>query len=503
MANARPRTRPGKLSELARHVVLPSGIVSTGWPPVRDLLGEWGIEFDEWQDGAGRAILARRADGLYAATVGGVVLSIPRQVAKTFLVSRLVVALCVLFPRMRVLWTAHRTRTATNTFRSLQGFCQSKRVAPYVASIRSTNGEQEIAFVNGSVILFGAREQGFGRGFDEIDVEVFDEAQILTEKALEDMVAATNQARNPHGALLLFMGTPPRPVDPGEAFTYKRERALSGKADDTVYIEFSADPDGDPDDREQIMRANPSVPHRTPWESMARLRENLPSDDAWWREALGRWDAVASSGVMPMDLWAEREDTTSVGVDVLTLGVEVGPDAKSAAVGLAARRADGDVHMELEQHRAGADWLIGYVRDLVEANPSITAVVADVGGPIKAFVEQRAGRYFLHGTRVEITPMRVSEVGAACMHYLDGIRTGWLRHIGQLQLTHAAATAGKRTMGETGLWTWTRKNEATDPTPVQATSWAVWGVLNNKQTTKPRRRNGRAGEGSGRRAVIL
>jgi hypothetical protein len=37
---------------------------------------------------------------------------------------------------------------------------------------------------------------------------------------------------------------------------------------------------------------NPSYPHRTPLESMLRLRENLPSDDAWNREALGIWDQV-------------------------------------------------------------------------------------------------------------------------------------------------------------------------------------------------------------------
>ena len=82
---AQPPTRPGRLSDLARHVVLPSGVTTTGWPAVRDQLRAFGVTFDEWQDGAGRAILAKREDGIYAATVGGIVLSIPRQVAKTFL----------------------------------------------------------------------------------------------------------------------------------------------------------------------------------------------------------------------------------------------------------------------------------------------------------------------------------------------------------------------------------------------------------------------------------
>jgi hypothetical protein len=88
-------------------------------------------------------------------------------------------------------------------------------------------------FRNGSKIMFGARSMGFGRGFDEIDVEVFDEAQILDSKALEDMVAATNQARHEHGALLFFMGTPPRPTDPSEAFSLRRTEALAGEANPT------------------------------------------------------------------------------------------------------------------------------------------------------------------------------------------------------------------------------------------------------------------------------
>src|SRR5690554_7937752 len=67
---ARPGT--GRLSEVAKYLVRPSGIVSTGWGPVRRRCEALGVGFDPWQDGAGRLILAKRADGRYAATVGGV-----------------------------------------------------------------------------------------------------------------------------------------------------------------------------------------------------------------------------------------------------------------------------------------------------------------------------------------------------------------------------------------------------------------------------------------------
>ena len=46
----RPSDQP-KLSDVAKHLVIPSGITSTGWPAVRDRCEQFGIQFDRWQDG--------------------------------------------------------------------------------------------------------------------------------------------------------------------------------------------------------------------------------------------------------------------------------------------------------------------------------------------------------------------------------------------------------------------------------------------------------------------
>ena len=495
-----------KLSEAARHVVIPSGIETTGWPAVRAKGAELGLHFDPWQDGTGRVALGKRADGKYAATVGGIVMSIPRQVGKTYFVGALVVILCILFPGLKVVWTAHRTRTATNTFRSMQGMARRKKVAPHVDHIRTANGEQEIAFRNGSLIMFGAREQGFGRGFDEVDVEVFDEAQILTEKALEDMIAATNQSRHPHGALLFYMGTPPRPVDPGEVFAAKRAKALAGESSDMVYIECSADEDADPDDQEQWAKANPSYPTRTPHEAMLRMRANLPADESFLREGLGIWDAAKGSGVIPAPSWRDQADEHSIAADCHALGVECGPDLAWASVALAGQRADGDWHVELEddQHTRGRGvaWLVPHLEATLKLNPQIRAVVVDVAGPVSALLEQYApGKWRFKGTRIEVTPVKVAELGAGCARVLDGIVTGWLWHIGQPQLTGAALPAGKRALGDTGMWVWSRKTAESDITPIQASTLALIGA----QMARPRRpyRAGAGRSSGGRRAVVL
>jgi hypothetical protein len=93
------------------------------------------------------------------ATVGGVGLSIPRQVGKTYFVLAMLVILCILFPGMQVVWTAHHLRTSTKTFTTLRGICRRKKVAPHVRAMRAANGEQQVEFTNGSMIMFGARSR--------------------------------------------------------------------------------------------------------------------------------------------------------------------------------------------------------------------------------------------------------------------------------------------------------------------------------------------------------
>lgn len=496
----KPSTR--KLSEVARHVILPSGIVSTGWPAVEKRCIEFGDVFDEWQRGAGKVMLGKRSSGEYAATVGGVTLSIPRQVAKTFLVGRVVFALCTLFPNLTVLWSAHRTRTSSKTFGSLRGFASKKSVAPFVSAIRSTNGEQEIHFNNGSVIMFGAREQGFGRGFDEVDIEVFDEAQILTEKALEDMVAATNQSRFPAGALLFFMGTPPRPTDPGEAFKARRREALSGESEDAVYIECSADPDADPDDREQWAIANPSYPHRTPLRSMLRLRKNLTSVNAWMREALGIWDSdQEGSRAISSAEWALTGVDIAPVEGVRSFAVAFSFDGTRLALSGGLSHDDG-IHVELIDSAEGdiasglsalADWLAERWR-----NVALIVLSGSAGAPVLA--------QLLRDRRVPDVMVKIvstPEYTQSCSMTLDAVRESAsaskrnaedsageslpFTHLlaeGQSQLDSSVNACDKKNRGLSGAWAWSSTIPGGDETPIESMSLAYWAAKTTKR--KPR-----------------
>lgn len=81
-SNVKPDRR--KLSDVARHVMLPKDIATTGWPKVEAQARLCGIEYDGWQRQLGRCILGKTSDGVYAVGIGGVVVSVAARSARRF-----------------------------------------------------------------------------------------------------------------------------------------------------------------------------------------------------------------------------------------------------------------------------------------------------------------------------------------------------------------------------------------------------------------------------------
>ena len=463
---AKPATKPStsRLSEVARHLVYPEGIVSTGWPRIERRLADMAIEYDAWQSGAVRLILGRDAQDRYASTVGGVTMSIPRQVGKTFTIGSLLLAMCVEYPGLRVVWTSHHLRTTTNTFRAMQGMARRKRVAKYLAhnGIRVANGEQEIKFANDSIIMFGARERGFGVGIDAIDILVCDEAQRLSSRSLADMVPTTNQARHPHGALLFFIGTPPRPTDAGDEFAARRAKALDGRMTNGVYIELSADEDASPGDRKQWAKANPSYPHRTPDESMERMRENLTDDDDWCREAMGIWDIKAQFDIMPNWLGCGLnipDDWTPPAPAVI--GIAVSIDRAWSSIG--ACSADEIPHLGSHRRARGTDWVVAEAVRIHEKY-GIQPVIAG-RGPGASLIQP------LKDAGLEPVVAGIDDYQDACADLFDSVEAGTVEHGNYDDLNEAVSVAGW-TAGERRVWT----RKSGDVSMLEAVTLAKWGA---------------------------
>lgn len=468
-----------KLSEIARHLNIPTGIETTGFGRVRTVAGRLGIRFDRWQDDLCRLMLAKRADGEYAASAGGVAMSLCRQVGKTFTVGTNAAIMCLLQPDFTVLWTAHRTRTSAETFKSMQAIVRQPGLTRHVKAIRRANGQESIEFANGSRILFGAREQGFGRGFAGIDMEIFDEAQILTEKALDDMVPATNAAKNP---LIVFMGTPPRPNDPGDVFRLKRSQGLANE-DGMTYVEFSADRDADPHDRNQWAKANPSYPTRTKPAAMLRMLKNL-GEDSFRREALGIWDETTDRRAIDPDQWQQAETGERRPGGWVAFGVDMPPDRSRLAIGACMAYPDGTAHIELAQlkntHTHGTGWAVEW---LARRWPKTSAIVIDAQSPATVLIPDLKK----HGANVTVTGP--TDMGRAAGRLLDMLRDRTLTHLRQAPLDAAADAAITRPIGHEGAFGWNKLGTDTDISPLVAVTLALHGAKTSSRrpTGKPQR----------------
>ena len=479
---SKPQATSGtkKLSEVAKKLVQPSGITGTHWLAVRDICTKkLGLGFDAWQDGAGRLILAKRADGKLACMIGGAGLSLPRQVGKTYLIAALVFGLCILFPGLLVIWSAHHSKTHGETFLSMQNMAKRSKIAPYILQVFTGSGDEEIRFRNGSRILFGARERGFGRGIPGVDVIVSDEAQIMSDKALDAQLATMNTSKF---GLAIYVGTPPRPDDPSEAFTRMRTEAWSGAMQDSVWIELGAEPGADPDDRAN-WAVNPSYPHRTPAESILRLRRKL-SRDSFLREGLGVWDEDGHSSVVDMDHFKGLAGSAPAGVPV-AYGVDMNPEQTVCSVSVALRRGD-SVHVEeaivfdLVLH--GVDAVVDWIAERAGRR---VPVVMD------AFSPARIMKPKLQLKKAKLLMLSSTELLEACGGVFQAINDGKFSHFGQERLTTALGRAKKKAVGKSGGWKWDLADSEVDNTPLMSATCAHYGAVKSKPRKASGSRSGR------------
>lgn len=485
-----------KLSEVARHVVVPAGVKTSGWPAVEKKCADLGIRFRWWQKPIGRIILGKREDGKYASTIGGTGLSIPRQVGKTFLVGAIVFALCLLRPKLTVIWTAHRVRTAEETFGKMQAFAKRKKIAPHVTKVVLGSGEEAIEFRNGSRILFGARATGFGRGFDEVDVLIFDEAQILGEASLDDMIPATNQSRQETGALLLFMGTPPKPTDPGEVFTRMRTECLSGEDADTGWIEFGADEDYAPTpapadlteaDWRQVAKANPSFPEDTPREAILRMRKKL-GPESFLREGLGIWDKVDTHrSVVDPEKWLDLADD--------------GPEADVKPDGLA---VDASHDREFSVAACWVEDEFAHVEEVWASGDEAATlrwVAARAGRRIPVVIDSMSpAASMIPGLKalgVDVRSGTAGDMAKACGMWFGEVVDDRLTHGNQPAVNTALLGATQRDIGTAGGWGWDRRDPTVNIAPLVAHSLARLAA------SFKRKRSGQGRATSGRRATVL
>lgn len=441
---------------------------ANSWEDVADLSASLGMPLDEWQEQLLEAAMGERADGRWASKFIGV--SAPRQNGKSQIIVARALAGVLLFGEKMVIISAHETDTAREVWRRLIDVIEANPSLERRLSGRMDAINREyVAIGEGAerqTIKLKARGFSGSRGFSA-DCLLLDEGQILGKHAWGSIVPTMSAMPNPQ---MWLFGTPPTENDDPFAFTRVRESSIARSARH-CWLEWSADASDDIDDPETWARANPAYGVRISYEACVDDRAAM-DDDQFRRERLGMWSTGGAARVIDEVSWSAVADQASMPVERLTLAVDVSPDRSVAAVSLAGLRPDGLWHVELDEHRKGADWVAGFVAERAARNALHAVVVDELSG----LTDRRNGRVYLKGTDVVVTlaSSEGRDMAMACGGFFDAVMSRKVRHTDQPQVNVSLSQAGKRPVGSG--WAWNKKSTASDITPIVSQTLALWGA---------------------------
>jgi hypothetical protein len=249
--------------------------------------------------------------------------------------------------------------------------------------------------------------------------------------------------------------------------------------DGLTYIEYSADPKCDLDDRGQWWQANPAMGYRIREEFVAKERAAM-SDLTFARERLGIVDESRSATVVDLDAWDVAGDPLSSPLDPVAFALDTSPDGVFTSIAVAGKTAAGRVHVEVVDRRRGTGWVVDRVEELRD-NWRPTSIVLDPIGPVGSLLPA----FSVAG--VEVTQVGMKEHAQACGLFksmventaLDGSWAPKLVHKGQVGLRAALEAARKRDVGDAGAWLWNRRDD-TDISPLVASTLAVFAHSRDK-----------------------
>jgi hypothetical protein len=428
-----------------------------------ELAASAGLVLDEWQKLAVRDILAENAAGNWLTFESG--LLVPRQNGKGAILEAIEIADMFLFGARLVIHTAHEFKTAQEAFRRVLFLVENTDfLRKRVDRVRTSHGDEGLELKNGARLRFLARSGGSGRGFS-CDRLIYDEAYELPEETIAASLPTMSARPNPH---VIYASS--AALD--KSVTLRRVMARGRREDDRpaddglCYLEWSADPKCDLDDRDEWVRANPATSTgRIRVDFIAKERAAM-SDVTFGRERLGIVDESKNATVIDLEAWAAAGDPLSQPFDPVCFAVDIGPDAAFTSIAVAGTTPSGKVHVEVVDRRRGTGWVTDRLEELRDRwNPS--AIVIDPIGPVGSLLPSFAV------AGLDVTELGMREHARACGLFKVLVEEGRLVHKEQPGLTAALESARKRDAGEAGAWLWNRRDE-TDISPLVAVTLAAF-----------------------------
>jgi hypothetical protein len=452
-----------------------------------------------WQGGTTRGILAVTDEGLWLHPI--VVIIAPRQNGKTLSAADLRIMSGLFVFGEKMVYSAQRWKTAESIFNRINRLVKSRpsldrRVtrrtcsqgqASFAVQLDPPDDAEEGAEGPISSCEFITRSVDSGRGLDEIDLIIYDEAYNLKDAEIQALSPTQMASSNPQ-TIYLSSAVDQTIHANGIVLARLRERALASikagtGANGLYYAEYMAPepPEECTDAQRRALRedpatwilANPSYGIIQTQAKVQKLMDEL-SPRAFEVEVLGWGDwPVVSDTERPIDKdkWANRHDPEPVFFNDFPAAISVSrcPSTRKWSIAGAQYVAAGTVHVEV--------WFHGQA-SMTDVAAKLKTVVA-FADPSVLVIESRDGAAILvpylaqHGIEPHLT--NATELAVACDGFLEAVDNDQVTHSGQPVLADSMECTIKRDLpGDRFAW---------EPIPggsivaTNAVTYAHWGLL--------------------------
>ena len=375
-----------------------------------------------------------------------VVVSVPRQSGKSYLLRAIMADRIMSYNRHEVVMTAQTGKDAKKRWNQLINSLKADKKPAYF-NVRKSQGTEYLEYLKrGSKLAPFAPTPKSVHG-DSLNLITIDEAWAFDA----DSGAALEAAIEPTQLTILdsqmwIVST--RGTSKSAYLNTLIERGRHAVDDPTsrlAYFEWSADEalaEADPYG-EATLAFHPAMGHTQTYEKILSLaKPGVPGALANWRRSILNLDTpLENEALIDLALWdslAADQPLEPPPPSEVSIGVDIALDRSGASIVAAWVTADGDLALSLIMSGPGVDWVAPTVRRL--SSVGYKWIGADATGPMATTATDITN----DGTALKI--IKTKEYALATQLLLDRVRDGRLVHDGATQLRTAWGQAACRPM---------------------------------------------------------
>lgn len=418
-----------------------------------------------WQTRAVDTLTGRDTAGHWLTRQATIVVA--RQNGKTDMVGARILA-GTRFMAERCLYTTASLQASVDLWRRITTWVDATPLLRRaVTDVKRSNGRERLAFTGGGVLQIATSAGRPPRGFDRVNLLIYDEARELRTFDVVEALNPTQTAARPAQRLYISNAGDNRSV----VLNARRDAGHTAAAHPTptaaAYLEWSAPPGAATDDLAALAAANPALGHTITADDLLRARAEM-TEAGYRTEHMCQWVAALEQVIDPA-AWAAAAWPDAHPGPGMVLAFDVDVDRSAAAVAAAWPDQQGRPVLALLEHRPTAAW----VPDLVAALATryqAPLVGYDGYGPAGDVADRLA-----RTDGITLARLGTAEVTAAAAALVEAVHAGHVRIVPAPPLDAAAAVAARRPVGD--RWTWGRRASAGSIAPLTAATFAYWTLL--------------------------